>query len=258
MRSRSRFEGGGDFERCAWAIFLAALFDGLDGRVARKTRTSTKFGTEYDSLSDLVSFGVAPAVVTFLWALRGLGRVGWLAAFLYMACGALRLARFNVQSTSIEKKFFQGLPIPMAALMMVGAILIWEGQAIGLPDLKYAGDVRYYILAMTYLLAVLMVSNIPYRSFKSLELTGKHPFYYLVLILVGFTIWATKPLVLLFMIGALYVLSGPMERFIFSNTVRAYKSVTRRRAIRRAAADEKVPDSTPQGEDGNVHTLRLP
>ncbi|HLG20799.1 MAG TPA: CDP-diacylglycerol--serine O-phosphatidyltransferase [Bdellovibrionota bacterium] len=226
--------GRQDFSECAWAILLAAMFDGLDGRVARRTRTASRFGTEYDSLSDLVSFGVAPAVVLHIWALGSMGRIGWLGSFLYLACGALRLARFNVQSGSVEKKFFQGLPIPMAAMMVSAAILIWEGKLKGDTTLFFEDDVYVYLLVMTFSLAGLMVSSIPYRSFKTLHLTDRRPFYSLVLVVMGLMIWVTKPWWMLFFLGCAYLLSGPIEQYVLPRPVRAFERAKRRHRVRKA------------------------
>jgi CDP-diacylglycerol---serine O-phosphatidyltransferase len=258
--------GEGSYQWCALAIIAAAAFDMMDGRVARKTNTATKFGVEYDSLADLVSFGVAPAVVMYLWTLRGLGRVGWLAAFLYMACGALRLARFNVQSSSAEKSYFQGLPIPMAAMMLSGAILIWNGEPIGKASLFYPEDTQFYLLGLTYTLAGLMVSAIPYRSFKSLDLTSRQPFYYLVFVLIGLMIWAFKPWWFLFLLGCCYLLSGPVERYILPKPIGAIQRARKRRRVNKALdrIDElsaQIPPQSPESQgpaddDENVRPLR--
>lgn len=267
--------GGQNFRACAVAIIAAAFFDMMDGRVARKTNTASRFGVEYDSLSDLVSFGVAPAVTMYVWTLHDLGRAGWLAAFLYLACGALRLARFNVQATGVEKKFFQGLPIPMAAMMLSGAILIWEGRPIGIGDanLFFAGDVQLYLLGFTYVLAGLMVSTIPYRSFKSLYLTHRHPFYYLVLVVVGLMLWAFKPWWFLFLLGCGYLLSGPIEKYILPKPMGVIARAQKRRRVRKALqrmdelssqiAPPAAQNENSQSEevpvnltDGNVRPLR--
>jgi CDP-diacylglycerol---serine O-phosphatidyltransferase len=226
--------GGEDFQICAMAIIAAAFFDMMDGRVARKTNTASRFGVEYDSLSDLISFGAAPALVMYLWTLHDFGRRGWLAAFLYMACGALRLARFNVQATGVEKKFFQGLPIPMAAMMLSGAILIWEGQPVGKANLFVPGDVQFYLMVLTYILAGLMVSTIPYRSFKTSYLTDRLPFLYLVLVIVGFVVWAYEPWGVLFLLGCGYLLSGPVEKYILPKPIGAIQQARKRHRVRKS------------------------
>ncbi|MFH1263397.1 MAG: CDP-diacylglycerol--serine O-phosphatidyltransferase [Pseudomonadota bacterium] len=262
---QTSISGALNYQPCALAIIASAAFDMMDGRVARKTNTATKFGVEYDSLADLVSFGVAPAVVMFLWTLNDLGRAGWLAAFLYMACGALRLARFNVQVTSVEKNFFQGLPIPMAAMMLSGALLIWEGKPVGEVSLFFPFDVQLYLLVFTYTLGALMVSSIPYRSFKSLSLTSRRPFYFLVFGVIGLMIWAFRPWWFLFMLGCLYLLSGPVERYILPKPIGAIQRVRKRRRVNKALdrIDEMstLPPSAPDssGEtDENVHPIRRP
>ena len=193
----------GDFLRAAVAIICAAIFDILDGRVARATHTVSRFGTEYDSLSDLVSFGVAPAILAFLWALKPYGRFGWLAAFLYVATTALRLARFNIQ-TGIDRRFFVGLPSPAAAGMVATSVLFSH-------YLGADGPVKHIsVLAMIYLLSYLMVSNIRYYSFKTLGFLNQRPFYTLVAFVLIFIVVATEPQVTLFFLAAAYVLSGPL------------------------------------------------
>jgi CDP-diacylglycerol---serine O-phosphatidyltransferase len=191
----------GNFTLAAYAIVAAAVFDLLDGRVARLTQSTSKFGMEYDSLSDLVSFGVAPAILLYLWALKPFGRIGWLASFMFMACGALRLARFNVQAASIEKKYFQGLPIPMAAGIV--ATSVTAGQSTQIDPNR-----NVYILAMTLLLAFVMVSNFRYRSFKELDFKQRKPFFALILGLCIFIFIAIKPEVHLFIAFITYAVLG--------------------------------------------------
>lgn len=191
----------GQFVMSAYAIVGAAVFDLLDGRVARLTRTTSKFGAEYDSLCDLLSFGVAPGVLLYLWALQPFGRVGWLASFVFAACGALRLARFNVQADIVEKNFFQGLPIPMAAGIVAGAVLAFN-------DIGKAGYQSWWILALTFLLAFVMVSNFRYRSFKDLDLKHRLPFRYLVAGLAIFAFVAWWPEVMLFVLFLTYAILG--------------------------------------------------
>ena len=191
----------GNYVVAAYAIVGSAIFDLLDGRVARMTHATSKFGMEYDSLSDLVSFGVAPAILLYTWSLKPFERIGWLACFLYMACGALRLARFNVQVATVEKKFFQGLPIPMAAGIV--ATSVTAAQNLGMDPQK-----NIYVLGMTILLAFVMVSNFRYRSFKELDFRQRKPFYVLIAGLCVIVFIALKPEVNLFIAFLTYAVLG--------------------------------------------------
>lgn len=191
----------GEYLIAAYAIVAAAIFDQLDGRVARMTRSMSKFGAEYDSLCDLVSFGVAPAILLYLWALQPFGRLGWLVSFLFTACGALRLARFNVQANIIEKSYFQGLPIPMAAGIVASSVLAFTDQQI---DPKG----NWGLLAMTALLAVVMVSTFRYRSFKDFDLKQRLPFTYLVIGVAILALVATRPELMLFILFLGYAVLG--------------------------------------------------
>jgi CDP-diacylglycerol--serine O-phosphatidyltransferase len=167
------------FFYAAIAILLAAVFDILDGKVARLSGAMSKFGVQYDSLADLVSFGIAPALLAFSWALRPYGKFGWLAAFVFVACGALRLARFNVQSSSGETKYFKGLPIPAAATMISLTILLY----LRLIETGWVKDI--IILIMIWVLAFLMVSNLRYFSFKELNLSKRKPFNLFILVILS-------------------------------------------------------------------------
>jgi CDP-diacylglycerol--serine O-phosphatidyltransferase len=191
----------GDFITAAYAIVAAAIFDQLDGRVARATNATSRFGAEYDSLSDLVSFGVAPGLMLFLWSLEPFGRVGWLASFFYVACGALRLARFNVQSGSVEKAYFQGLPIPMAAGIVASSVLAFE-------DLLLDSARSWALLAMTFLLGFVMVSNFRYRSFKDLDFRHRMPFHYVVFGVFLLIMVAMYPKITLFVLFLTYATLG--------------------------------------------------
>jgi CDP-diacylglycerol--serine O-phosphatidyltransferase len=191
----------GEYVWAAYAIVGAAVFDLLDGRVARMTHSTSKFGAEYDSLCDLVSFGVAPGVLLYLWALQPFGRLGWLVSFVFTACGALRLARFNVQASVIEKAYFQGLPIPMAAGIVASSVLAWN-------DLGWDPQQSVLLLTMTVLLAFVMVSNFRYRSFKDLDLRERLPFWYLVLGVGALALIAIRPEVMLFILFMTYALLG--------------------------------------------------
>jgi CDP-diacylglycerol--serine O-phosphatidyltransferase len=198
---------GERYEAAAVAIFLSGVLDGLDGRIARLTRSTSQFGVEFDSLSDLVAFGVAPALLAFQWALAPFGRLGWLAAFMFVVCGALRLARFNVQKSVEDVSYFKGLPIPAAACFIASLVLFvsfWEGEL----------ETRSHpILVMIYVLSFFMVSTIPYYSFKKLALKNYKPFNVLVSIILAALVIAYKPMVMLFLIMFLYVLSGPTITF---------------------------------------------
>lgn len=189
----------------ALAILVAMVMDILDGKVARLTRTTTQFGVEYDSLADVVSFCVAPAFLLYAWALTHLGRAAWLAAFLFVICGALRLARFNVASGTADRRFFIGLPTPAAAGFVASTVLLLEGTELS----------RWVLLGIssaTYLVALLMVSTVRYWSFKEVDLTRRRPFGTIVIMVLGVLIIATHPQFFLFVLFGMYVLSGPTRR----------------------------------------------
>ena len=196
------------FELAAIAIFVAMILDGIDGRVARLTNTQSDFGVQYDSLSDLISFGLAPALVMYQWSLYDAGKLGWTASFIYAASTALRLARFNTQAASADKHFFQGLPSPSAAALMAG--LIWLGDAQGLAGT----DLLIITLPLTVITGVLMVSNIRYHSFKQVDLKGRVPFIRALLIVLMFALIAIKPSLMLFLLAVLYASSGPIMTLI--------------------------------------------
>ncbi len=209
----------GRFEAAAIAIFIAMIMDGLDGRVARMTNTQSAFGAEYDSLADMVSFGLAPSLVMLQWALSDLGKLGWLAAFIYTAGTALRLARFNTQVGTADKRYFQGLASPAAAAVLAG--LIWLGQ-----DYQFEGrSIAVIALLITVAMGVLMVSNVRYRSFKDLDLKGKVPFVAVLVVVLVFVLVSIDPPQVLFAVFFLYAVSGPVGTLI---------SLRRRRAERRA------------------------
>jgi CDP-diacylglycerol--serine O-phosphatidyltransferase len=208
----------GRFEAASIAIFVAMLLDGFDGRVARMTHTQTAFGAEYDSLSDMVAFGVAPALVAYHWALGGLGKVGWLAAFVYCAAAALRLARFNTQIGTADKRFFQGLPSPSAAAIIAGGVWIGADQGI---DPSY---VSWVVAALTAGAGLLMVSNFRYFSFKQLDLQGRVPFVLTVVVMLVIALILIQPPIVLFLGFLGYAISGPVWTLI---------SLRERRASRR-------------------------
>lgn len=195
----------GDHVRAAWMILLAGVFDMLDGRVARLTRTHSDFGTEYDSLCDLASFGLAPAILAYTWTLYQFKQFGWAAAFLFFACGALRLARYNVQSGDVERKHFQGLPIPVAAIVLASYV-IFHHQWKGVVEVS-----SYLTLFLTVGLALLMVSTVPYRSFKKIDFKRRESFFVLVILAVVLFVIASAPSETLFFFSLLYVASGLVE-----------------------------------------------
>jgi CDP-diacylglycerol--serine O-phosphatidyltransferase len=194
----------GRFEAAALGIFAALVLDGFDGRIARITHTQSDFGAEYDSLSDMVAFGVAPALVAYEWALSGLGKLGWLAAFVYTAAAALRLARFNTQVGIADKRWFQGLPSPAAAAIIAGGI--W----IGVDNGVQGSSVSLIAALLTAAAGLLMVSNFRYQSFKVLDLQGRVPFMVSVLVMLGFALVVLDPPILLFLMFLGYAASGPV------------------------------------------------
>ncbi|MBE0599137.1 MAG: CDP-diacylglycerol--serine O-phosphatidyltransferase [Desulfuromonadales bacterium] len=194
----------GNYQVAAWFILISAIFDALDGKVARLTGTTSKFGVEYDSLVDLVAFGVAPGLLMYAWALKPFGKLGWLAAFLYVVCGALRLARFNVQVTTVESKRFVGLPIPAAASMVAACVLLFY-------HLGGSGTIqKVSILILIYVLAFLMVSNFRYYSFKDPELFKRQPFGFLVLAIFLIIVIVAQPEIMFFTLFVIYTISGPI------------------------------------------------
>ncbi|RLA07627.1 MAG: CDP-diacylglycerol--serine O-phosphatidyltransferase [Gammaproteobacteria bacterium] len=192
------------FSSAAIAILVAMIFDGLDGRVARLTNTQSDFGAEFDSLSDMVSFGIAPSLVVYKWALTGMGNIGWVVAFLYTACAALRLARFNVKVGVIDKKFFQGLASPAAAAVLVA--LVWSGEELGFKGQQL--DILALITTAT--LGGLMVSSFPYYSFKDLGSVKTVPFVVLLAIILVFALTTIDPPKIILFCFLLYALSGPL------------------------------------------------
>ncbi|MCU7800017.1 MAG: CDP-diacylglycerol--serine O-phosphatidyltransferase [gamma proteobacterium symbiont of Lucinoma myriamae] len=192
----------GQFESAALAIFIAMILDGLDGRVARMTNTQSDFGAEYDSLSDMISFGIAPALIMYTWSLSSLGKIGWIASFIYVVGAALRLARFNTQLGNGDKRYFQGLASPAAAGFIVGFVWLCAENKIS------GNSLSYLVLLFTVGAGLLMVSNVKYRSFKDLDLKNKVPFVgMLIMVLIFITIVYQPPFVL-FSIFALYTFSG--------------------------------------------------
>ncbi len=206
----------GQFFHSAIAILIANIFDIADGKVARITNTTSKFGIEYDSLCDLVSFGVAPALLIYNWGLKEFGRIGWMASFLFIACGALRLARFNVMIEITEKSRFLGLPIPAAASTIAGTYLFFKKIGLMMIEKNFA------LLFLTYGLSFLMVSNIRYLSFKELGFLKKRPLTYLFILILLFMLIASKPNIMIFFFLIIYVISGPAE-FVYTKIFRRGK-----------------------------------
>jgi len=206
---------GNRFEAAAIAIFAAMVMDGLDGRVARLTNTQSYFGAEYDSLSDMVAFGLAPSLVIYHWTLGELGKIGWLAAFVYTAGTALRLARFNTQIGVADKRYFQGLPSPSAAAIIGGGV--WVGVEYGATGL----GVSWIGCVLTTLVGLLMVSNFRYYSFKELDFQGKVPFIMTVLVMLGFAVLVLHPPSVLFSLFLAYAVSGPVLTIVRLRRARA-------------------------------------
>ena len=202
----------GKFEPAAIAILAAMVFDGLDGRIARLTNTTSAFGVQYDSLSDMVSFGVAPALVSFNWALSSLGKVGWSISFLYATCAALRLARFNTQVDTADKNYFTGLASPAAAAIIAG--LVWVGAD---NEIEMSRSLAMSVCLSVALAALLMVSNIRYYSFKGIDFKNRVPIIVIVAVSLGFALTLIDPPIVLLAIFACYALSGPLMH-IFSKT----------------------------------------
>lgn len=216
----------GHFISAAVAIFIAMIFDGLDGRVARMTNTQSEFGAEYDSMADMLSFGIAPGIVAYNWALSSFGKFGWLAAFIYVACAALRLARFNTQVGIADKRYFQGLASPAAAGVI--ASLIWVGSEYKIDGQEYG----LIIGIITIILGLLMVSNFRYNSFKEVDWKGKVNFVVVLLIVLAFVVVASSPENILLIIFGLYACSGPFT------TIRSVKKLK----LEHVVGDDKDAD----------------
>ncbi|MFK8013730.1 MAG: CDP-diacylglycerol--serine O-phosphatidyltransferase [Marinicellaceae bacterium] len=218
----------GKFEIAAISIFIAALLDALDGRVARLTNTESAFGEQYDSLSDLISFGLAPSLLMYNWSLRSfveihpiMGKIGWLVAFIYAVSGALRLARFNVQIGSIDKAYFQGLPSPAAAAL-IGAF-VWVAV-----DHGFDGEtLRFVALGVTLISGLLMVSRVRYYSFKTLPFKETVPFVWILLLVMIFVLLALAPAKVLLIVFTLYAISGLLMTIVTINKKRSQKKATK-------------------------------
>jgi len=198
----------GRFETAAIAMFIAMVLDGLDGRIARLTNTQSEFGVQYDSLSDMVSFGVAPAMVMYLWTLSTMGSVGLFAAFVHMAGGALRLARFNTQVNIADKRYFQGLPSPAAAAILAGGLWFCIESGYDVENFKYL------VLLATITTGLLMVSNFRYSSFKEIDFKNKVPFIVAIAVMLIISVIMTQPQRMLFLISVAYAASGPIVTLV--------------------------------------------
>ncbi len=217
----------GGYFGAAVAIYIAMVLDGMDGRIARLTNTATDFGAEYDSLSDMISFGLAPALVMYQWSLVTLGKLGWLAAFIYTSAAALRLARFNTQVGSADKHYFQGLPSPAAAALLAG--IVWLGEDYGFTDGKLLSP---FTILLTLLASLLMVSNIRYHSLKTFDFKGRVPFVTGLFVVLVFALISLSPPLLLFLGFLAYAGSGPVLTLM---------QLRRRRRERRAPPEAPPP-----------------
>jgi CDP-diacylglycerol--serine O-phosphatidyltransferase len=191
------------FEIAAIAIYVAMVLDGLDGRVARWTRTQSEFGAQYDSLADMVAFGAAPALVMYEWALKEMGKLGWIAAFVYCASVALRLARFNTNIDVVDKRWFQGLPSPAGGALVAG--VVWVSDDFGIDHVEW---LRWIAWSATMFAGLTMVSNVPFYSFKDLNIRKAVPFSVILAIVAGMTLVSIKPAMMLFLLFVAYALSG--------------------------------------------------
>lgn len=232
----------GQYVTAAVAIGVAGLLDGLDGRVARLTNTQSEFGVQYDSLSDMISFGLAPAILAFNWSLQSMrdispvaGKLGWLAAFVFIACAALRLARFNAQAGGDDRTYFQGLASPAAALTLAAAVWFFEDKGV-------AGEsVRWILWALTLFIGLLMFSNVRYFSFKSIATTEKVPIAWLFLLMLALVLFAVDPPTVAVSIGVIYIASGIVHT-LNGRRKRQARRALRRRMRRQATGERAVAD----------------
>lgn len=228
----------GRYDLATVAIFVAMVLDSLDGRVARMTNTQSAFGEQMDSLSDMVSFGAAPALVAYVWGLSTLGRWGWIAAFVYCACAALRLARFNVNTAVVDKRYFQGLPSPAAAALVAGFIWLMTDAEIGPLDVTYGVYIRWGMFVLTLFAGLTMVTNVPFYSFKDLSLKKSVPFAAIVLVALGIAVINIHPPTVVFGLFVVYGISG-------------YAVYLRRRAKGRPTS--VISTSTDEPEERGLH-----
>jgi len=234
----------GNFNEAGWAIFIAGILDGLDGRIARLTNTQSAFGAQFDSLSDMVSFGVAPALIMFSWAFEPLGRLGWAASFIYMSCAALRLARFNVQLGTVDRRFFVGLQSPMAAAVV--AFLPWAGYKYGL---EVTPLVAYLCAILTVFIGFLMISNYSYSSFKELQFKGTVPYMVFVFVVIMLVVVAQNPHEVLLTMAVVYALSGPIMWAYKKRPAKAASpKVPIKESVKKATSSKKAQTVTPKIE----------
>ena len=234
----------GNFNEAGWAIFIAGILDGLDGRIARLTNTQSAFGAQFDSLSDMVSFGVAPALIMFSWAFEPLGRLGWAASFIYMSCAALRLARFNVQLGTVDRRFFVGLQSPMAAAVV--AFLPWAGYKYGL---EVTPLVAYLCAILTVFIGFLMISNYSYSSFKELQFKGTVPYMVFVFVVIMLVVVAQNPHEVLLTMAVVYALSGPIMWAYKKRPAKAASpKVPIKESVKKASSSKKAQTVTPKIE----------
>lgn len=219
----------GDYELGAIAIFVAMVFDGLDGRVARMTNSCSAFGAEYDSLADMISFGLAPALLMYQWALNDFGKLGWIVAFIYTVAAALRLARFNTQVGTADKRYFQGLPSPAAAALLAAFVWMIETNDIN------TGFEAYIALVFTLVVGLMMVSDIRFESFKELNLKGKVPFVTLLVVVLVLSVIALKPALILFVLILAYTIYGP---------VLTLRLLQKKKALRKAQKNNQNKDDS--------------
>ncbi|WP_178862982.1 CDP-diacylglycerol--serine O-phosphatidyltransferase [Thiomicrorhabdus cannonii] len=240
----------GHFEAGAIAIFVAMIFDGLDGRVARMTNSTSAFGAEYDSLSDMVSFGLAPALLVYQWALQDFEKLGWVVAFIYTAAAALRLARFNTQVGIADKRYFQGLPSPAAAALLAG--LVWMVETNQMQN----ATVPFAALLLTLFAGIMMVSNVRFSSFKELSLKDKVPFVTLILIVLVAVVITLKPAMFLFLIFLVYAISGPTMTLLALKKTRELRKQHKKEAAENVAAPAEAiaENSTPKTQQAGFDT----
>lgn len=207
----------GDFTLASWAVLAAMIFDGLDGMVARLTGSSSRFGIELDSLADLVAFGVAPGVIIYLSSISPFGRVGWLVAFLYVACGAMRLARYNVQMVTAERKSFTGVPIPAGAVILTTLVIFANKM-----DINLTGSPL--VILLTFIVSLLMVSTLRFHGMKEINFTKRKPFWFLVLSVTVVVVVAMHPEIALFICAMAYLTAGLIENAYLFATKRRRRS----------------------------------
>ena len=226
-----------EFYFAAWAIVIGMIFDGLDGRIARLTKTTSAFGEQYDSLADIITFGMAPAFLAYSWVLKPFGRLGWMAAFLFLLCATLRLARFNVTNPEIRSKHFIGLPSPASAVVIASIVIAFE-------DL-FATRMNPFIMVMVvYALAFLMVSNIKYPAFKQFDFKKRVVFSRFLFVILFIYVLATIPRVALFILGITYAIIGPIGLLIKNKKLAAESNETSPPPVKHSLATRHRPDKT--------------